>query len=297
MTDDALPITGGNPRKPEPGLHLVATPIGAARDITLRALDILAGAEVLAAEDTRTLRRLLEIHGIPLAGRPLLAYHDHNGDAARPRLLAALAEGKSVAYASEAGTPLVADPGLKLARAAIAAGQRVLAAPGASAVLAALSVAGLPTDRFLFAGFPPAAAGARKTWLAELAAVPATLVIYESPKRVNRTLVELCEIFGTERDMALCRELTKRFEEVIRGSIGDVTGRLAGQELRGEIVLVIDRGAALIADERDIETALRLALAQPDVRVKEVAAEMATRFGLPRRDIYQMALRLMEAER
>ena len=144
-----------------PGLHFVATPIGAARDITLRALDILAGAEILAAEDTRTLRHLMEIHGIALGDRPLLSYHDHNGTAVRPRLLAALAEGRAVAYASEAGTPLVADPGFQLARAAIAGGYAVLAAPGPSAVLAALTVSGLPTDRFLFAGFPPAGAGDR----------------------------------------------------------------------------------------------------------------------------------------
>ena len=159
-----------------PGLHLVSTPIGAARDITLRGLDLLAGADVLAAEDTRSLRRLMEIHGVPLKGRPLIAYHDHNGAQVRPRLIALLAEGKSIAYASEAGTPLVADPGFQLARAAIAAGHSVLAAPGASAVLTALAVGGLPTDRFCFAGFPPAQGAARKAWLAELAPIPATLV-------------------------------------------------------------------------------------------------------------------------
>ena len=138
-----------------PGLHFIATPIGAARDITLRALDILAGSDVLAAEDTRTLRHLMEIHGVALNGRPLWAYHDHNGEAVRPRILAALAEGKSVAYASEAGTPLVADPGYQLSKAAIAAGHVVLAAPGPSAVLAALTVSGLPSDKFMFVGFPP----------------------------------------------------------------------------------------------------------------------------------------------
>ena len=135
------------PRPLAPGLHFVATPIGAARDITLRALDILRAADVLAAEDTRTLRHLMEIHGIPLAGRPLVAYHDHNGEAVRPRLMRALEDGRSVAYASEAGTPLVADPGYQLARAAIAAGHKVLTAPGPSAVLAALTVSGMPTDR------------------------------------------------------------------------------------------------------------------------------------------------------
>ncbi len=174
-----------------PGLHFVSTPIGAARDITLRALDVLAGADVLAAEDTRTLRHLMEIHGVPLGDRPLWPYHDHNGDAMRPRLLRALEEGKSVAYASEAGTPLVADPGYQLARAAIAAGIPVLAAPGASAVLAALTVSGLPSDRFLFAGFPPTGAGDRARFLAEVGSVQATLILYEIAEArepaVNRT--------------------------------------------------------------------------------------------------------------
>ncbi len=296
MTDDSLPIHASGPRRPEPGLHLVATPIGAARDITLRALDILAGADVLAAEDTRTLRHLMEIHGIALGGRQVVAYHDHNGESARPRLLAALAAGQSVAYASEAGTPLVADPGLKLARAAIAAGHRVLAAPGPSAVLAALSVAGLPTDRFLFAGFPPTGAGARAAWLAELATVPATIVIYESPKRVSRLLGELVQSFGKERETALCRELTKRFEEVIRGSIGDLAKRLAGQDLRGEIVLVIDRGARGAVGAADLEADLRAALAAPGMRVKDAAAQVATRHGLPRREMYALALRLADQD-
>jgi 16S rRNA (cytidine1402-2'-O)-methyltransferase len=179
-----------------PGLHFVSTPIGAARDITLRALDVLAGADVLAAEDTRTLRHLMEIHGVPLGDRPLWPYHDHNGDAMRPRLLRALEEGKSVAYASEAGTPLVAGPGYQLARAAIAAGGPVLAAPGASAVLAALTVSGLPSDRFLFAGFPPTGAGDRARFLAEVGSVQATLILYESPKRVNRLLIELRDSLG-----------------------------------------------------------------------------------------------------
>lgn len=295
MTDDIPPSRTGA-RRPEPGLHLVATPIGAARDITLRALDILAGADLLAAEDTRTLRHLMEIHGIPLGGRHVVAYHDHNGDAARPRILAALAEGKSVAYASEAGTPLVADPGMKLARAAIEAGHRVLAAPGPSAVLAALTVAGLPTDRFLFAGFPPSAAGARRSWMAELAAIPATLVIYESPKRVSRTLGELCEALGKERLGSVCRELTKRFEDVSRGTLDQLAAQFAGQEPKGEIVLVIDRAGETVPLEGEVEAALALALAAPDARVKDVATAVAARFGLARRDVYQMALKQAKRE-
>ena len=276
------------------GLHFVATPIGAARDITLRALDILAGADVLAAEDTRTLRHLMEIHGVSLGDRPLVAYHDHNGEAVRPRLLRALEEGRSVAYASEAGTPLVADPGYQLARAAIAAGHPVLAAPGPSAVLAALTVSGLPTDRFLFAGFPPAGAGDRARFLAEIAPVPATLVLYESPKRISRLLGELAQALGGERQAAVCRELTKRFEEVSRGSLADLAAQFADRDVKGEIVVVIDRGRVAVATKSDIEAALRQALRGASVR--DAAAEVAEAFGLPRKEVYRMALGLSEEE-
>lgn len=285
-TPDARHSAGSGGPVP-PGLHLVSTPIGAARDITLRALDLLAGADVLAAEDTRTLRHLMEIHGIPLAGRPLIAYHDHNGTQVRPRLLALLAEGRSVAYASEAGTPLVADPGFQLARAAIAAGHKVLAAPGASAVLAALAVGGLPTDRFCFLGFPPAQGAARKTWLAEATAIPATLVIYESPKRIHRLLGELAE--HGDRDAALCRELTKRFEEVIRGSLAEVAAAIAGRDLKGEIVLLLGQAAARDASV-DLDAMLRAALAGASLREAVDSVTGAT--GLPRRQVYQRALAL-----
>ncbi|HSF93706.1 MAG TPA: 16S rRNA (cytidine(1402)-2'-O)-methyltransferase, partial [Thermohalobaculum sp.] len=169
----------------------MATPIGNAADVTLRALDVLARADALAAEDTRQTRKLMEIHGIPLAGRPMIAYNDRNGAERRPKIIGWLREGKSVAYCSDAGTPLVADPGYRLAEAAIAEGLALTAIPGASAVLTALSLAGLPTDRFLFAGFLPAKAGARKAELAELAAVPATLVFYESPRRLAAALADM----------------------------------------------------------------------------------------------------------
>jgi 16S rRNA (cytidine1402-2'-O)-methyltransferase len=275
-----------------PGLHFVATPIGAARDITLRALDILASANVLAAEDTRTLRHLMELHGIPLGGRPLVAYHDHNGAAMRPRLMTALAEGRSVAYASEAGTPLLADPGFQLARAAIAAGHLVLAAPGPSALLAALGVAGLPTDRFLFAGFPPPTAAARRRFLADLSDIPATLVFYESPKRLNQTLGDMVPLFGEARQVAVCRELTKRFETVVRGPLGAVATQFAGTAVRGEVVVVLDRAAPVVATEDAVAAALSKALASASV--KDAAAAVASRLGLPKRDVYQMALRLSE---
>jgi 16S rRNA (cytidine1402-2'-O)-methyltransferase len=275
-----------------PGLWFVATPIGAARDITLRALDILASAEVLVAEDTRTLRHLMDIHGVKLGDRPLVAYHDHNGAEARPRILRALGEGKSVAYCSEAGTPVVADPGYQLACAAIEAGHPVSAAPGPSAAIMALSVSGLPSDRFLFAGFPPAAAGARARWIDEIGSIPATLILYESPKRVQRLLGELCEHWGQARRASLCRELTKRFEEVRRGTLGSLRDGLDGDAVRGEIVLVVGRPLVVVPDAGDVDAALHEALGR--LRVKDAAAEVAVALGLPRRDVYQRALALKE---
>ena len=275
-----------------PGLHFIATPIGAARDITLRALDILAGSDVLAAEDTRTLRHLMEIHGVALNGRPLWAYHDHNGEAVRPRILAALAEGKSVAYASEAGTPLVADPGYQLSKAAIAAGHVVLAAPGPSAVLAALTVSGLPSDKFMFVGFPPNTSAARLSFLSEMAQIPATLVFYESPKRLSKLLTDMVSSLGEERRAVVCRELTKKFEETTRGSLGELVAVFDGIAIKGEIVVLVDRDHKAKADPITVETALRSALAQ--MSVKDAAAMVAESLALPRRDVYQVALNIVK---
>ena len=275
-----------------PGLHFIATPIGAARDITLRALDILAGSDVLAAEDTRTLRHLMEIHGVALNGRPLWAYHDHNGEAVRPRILAALAEGKSVAYASEAGTPLVADPGYQLSKAAIAAGHVVLAAPGPSAVLAALTVSGLPSDKFMFVGFPPNTSAARLSFLSEMAQIPATLVFYESPKRLSKLLTDMVTSLGEERRAVVCRELTKKFEETTRGSLGELVAVFDGVAIKGEIVVLVDRDHKAKADPITVETALRSALAQ--MSVKDAAAMVAESLALPRRDVYQVALNIVK---
>ncbi|MCL1628349.1 16S rRNA (cytidine(1402)-2'-O)-methyltransferase [Roseibaca sp. V10] len=272
----------------DPGLHLIATPIGAARDITLRALDLLEGCDLLVAEDTRSLRRLMELHGVSLNGRRVLPYHDHNGAQMRPKLLTALQDGKSVLYASEAGTPLVSDPGFGLARAAIDAGLPVLSAPGASAVMAALCVAGLPSDRFCFMGFPPAQAGARKQMLQEAAIIPATLLFYESPKRIHRLLGELCDTLGADRQAALCRELTKRHEEVLRMPLGEMTLSIQDRTLKGEIVLVVDRAPPRVADAATLDAALDTALRK--MSVKEAAAHVARDLGLPRRDVYQAAL-------
>ncbi len=275
-----------------PGLYFVATPIGSARDITLRALDILREADVIAAEDTRTLRHLLEIHGIPLNHRPLLAYHDHNGAAMRPRLLSYLREGASLAYASEAGTPLVADPGYRLAEAAIAEGLPLTTAPGPSAVLAALTVSGLPSDRFLFAGFAPTGGAARRSWLSELAEVPSTLIFFESPRRVGEMLNDLCETLGEGRQAAVCRELTKRFEEVARGTLAELAARFAEAPPRGEVVIVVGRPLPAPADEGAIVAALRARLGH--MSRKDAAAEVAAALKRPRREIYQIALSLDE---
>jgi len=272
-----------------PGLYLVATPIGNARDITLRALDILAAADVIAAEDTRTARKLLDIHGVNLGNRPLIAYHDHSGETGRAGLLKLIAAGRAVAYVSEAGTPLVSDPGYALARAVGEAGFHVTAAPGASAVLAALSLAGLPSDRFLFAGFAPTTRTQRLKWLEELVSVPATLVIYESPRRVGELLIDLVQTAGAHRQAAVARELTKKFEEVMRGSLGELSSALDGRGLRGEVVVLVDRGRDAVADET-MEAALRRAL--ETMSLKDAAATVAEAYGLKRRKVYQAALEM-----
>lgn len=282
-------MSGAPSNKPlQPGLYFVATPLGNARDITLRALDILGSADLLAAEDTRTLKRLMEIHGVPLAGRRIVAYHDHNGAEARPKLLAALRDGRSVAYASEAGSPLVADPGFVLGREAIAAGFPVFSAPGPAAVIAALTVSGLPSDRFTFVGFPPSAPGARRRFLAGLVDAPGTLILYESPKRIAATLAAASEAFGGDRPAAVCRELTKKFEEVLRGCLSELAHRAVETPPRGEIVLCIGKGEN-IPDAEDLEAALREAMKTQ--RLKDAARDVADRFGVSRRDLYQMGLR------
>jgi 16S rRNA (cytidine1402-2'-O)-methyltransferase len=273
------------------GLHIVATPIGAARDITLRSLDILAGADLLAAEDTRNTRRLLDIHGIKLGDRRLLAYHDHNGAKVRPQIIEALKGGASVAYVSDAGTPMVADPGFDLSRAVIAEELPVLAAPGASAVLAALCVSGQPTDRFFFAGFAPNKTSARKRFLKEFEAVPSTMVFYESPKRIAASLSDMVEVYGAAREVSVCRELTKKFEEVLRGTLQDVADQVAAREsIKGEIVVVLGPPLEREVSEADIDAALITALRK--MRVKDAAGDVAAQLDLPRKEVYARALAL-----
>jgi len=272
------------------GLYFVATPIGAARDITLRALDVLASADVIAAEDTRSLRRLMDIHGVPLGTRRLISYHDHSGAGTRAHLLQALAEGRSVAYASEAGMPLIADPGYDLSKSASDAGHLVTVAPGPSAVLAALTLAGLPTDAFFFAGFLPNASAARRKRLEQLRAIPGTLVFYESPKRVAASVADMADVLGGARAAAMCRELTKKFEETRRGTLAELAASLEGANVKGEVVILVDREDSESVSELDLESSLRAAMATESVRD---AADLVSRaHNVPRREVYQLALKL-----
>ncbi len=290
----AAPPEAGEAALP-PGLYLVATPIGSADDITLRALDILRRADILAAEDTRRTGQLLAMHGVDRGARVMMGYHDHNAPRALPRLIAQIREGASVALVSDAGTPLIADPGWRLAHEAIAAGLSVTAAPGASAALAALSISGLPTDRFFFGGFPPSKAAERARFLEGLAQVPATLIFYEAPHRLPESVAAMARAFG-DRPAAICRELTKKFEEARRGALSALAGALAEEgPPKGEIVVVIGPPQAQSAGEDEIEAALRAALRENSVR--DAAALVAEALGLPRKELYRRALALSDADR
>jgi 16S rRNA (cytidine1402-2'-O)-methyltransferase len=271
------------------GLHLVATPIGNLRDITVRALEVLAAADLIACEDTRVTRKLTDHYGI---ATPLTPYHDHNAAEARPKLLARLEQGAVVALVCDAGTPLVSDPGYKLVREAREAGHGVTTLPGASAVLAALTLCGLPTDRFFFEGFLPAKQGQRRNRIGELARIPATLVLFETGPRIADALADLAEGLGP-RQAAICRELTKLHEEVRRGDLAALARDYAGTaESRGEMVIVIapSDSAAREIDATELDALLRQALDR--LSVKEAVAEIAAVTGHPRRAVYQRALAL-----
>ena len=274
------------------GLYFVATPIGNARDITLRALDILASADLIAAEDTRTARKLMDIHGVPLGNRKLVPFHDHSKDAQAQRIVGQIKAGSAVAYVAEAGTPLIADPGYELGQAASAAGCMVTAAPGASALLAALNVSGQGTDRFAFVGFLPAGKAQRDAELANLRDLPFTLVFYESPKRVGELLASLRDTLGREREGAVCRELTKRFEEVRKGSLDELAMFYAGDAPRGEIVVIVGRSGASSVSDSDVIAALEEAM--KTMRVKDAATMVGGALGLPKREVYQIALGLAD---
>ncbi|MVA79152.1 16S rRNA (cytidine(1402)-2'-O)-methyltransferase [Agrobacterium vitis] len=280
------PVTA---RPIEPALYLVATPIGNLSDITLRALEVLAGADVLACEDTRVTRVLLDRYGITT--RPY-AYHEYNAEEVGPKLIEALASGKSVALVSDAGTPLVSDPGYRLAKLAIEAGLRVVPLPGPSAPLAALVGSGLPNDAFLFAGFLPTKDKARRDRLAQWAATPATLIFFESPHRIGATLAAAAEVLGADRSACVCRELTKTFEEFRRGTLAELSDWYDDErQVKGEIVLVV--GPPLPSgplDAADVDRLL-VQLAQT-LPTAGAATEAARQTGLPRKDLYQRLLEL-----
>jgi 16S rRNA (cytidine1402-2'-O)-methyltransferase len=277
----------------KPGLYVVATPIGNLADVTLRALSMLAGADAILAEDTRVSRTLLARYGI---GTPLSPYHEHNAAEARPRALRRMAEGQALALISDAGTPLISDPGYRLVAEALALGLAVTAAPGASAALAALCVAGLPTDRFFFEGFLPPRSAARRERINALAAIPATLVFYEAPSRLAETLADLAVELGS-RPAAVARELTKLHEEVRRGPLDELAADYAAaSEPKGEIVIVVGGPQAreTVSEEvltQDLVEALRT------LSVKDAAAAVAAKHGLRRRQVYSRALALAGAPR
>ena len=274
----------------EPGLYLVATPIGNLRDVTLRALDLLAVADLIACEDTRVSAKLLAHFGL---SAPLAAYHEHNAERMRPKLMERLKAGAVVALISDAGTPLVSDPGWKLVRAALADGIRVSTLPGPSAALAGLLLSGLPSDRFLFAGFLPSKSAARKKSLAALAAVQATLIFFETAPRLAASLADMAESLG-DRPAAVARELTKLYEEVHRQPLAALAAhyRAAGPP-KGEIVVLVAppaSGAAATLDEAALDRSLSAALAT--MSVKDASAAVAAATGQPRRLVYQRALAL-----
>lgn len=272
----------------DPGLYIVATPIGNLSDITLRALQVLAAADAVLAEDTRVSRQLLSHFAIDTRR---IAYHEHNAAIARPRILARLAKGQAIALTSDAGTPLISDPGYKLIAESVAAGFPVRSLPGPSAVLAALTTAGLPTDRFFFEGFLPQKSAARRKRANALAGIPATLIFYEAPSRLAETLADLAAEFGPRR-AAVARELTKLYEETRRDSLPELAAYYAGIEPpRGEIVIVV--GPPLVArplSGEGLDTEIQAALER--LSTKDAAAVVAARIGLPRREVYARALRL-----
>jgi 16S rRNA (cytidine1402-2'-O)-methyltransferase len=273
--------------KAAPGLYLVATPIGNLGDVTLRALETLAGVDIIACEDTRITRRLTERYGISAELKP---YHEHNAALARPKILERLAQGASIALVSDAGTPLISDPGFKLVREVCAAGHAVIALPGPSSVLAALAVAALPTDRFFFEGFLPSKETARRARLTELARIEATLVMFESGSRVQDTLADLAAIMG-DRSAAICREMTKLHEDIRRAPLSELAQAADALETRGEFVLVIAPPAdKALMEEDEVDQLLRERLAHDSV--KDAVAHAVELSGRPRREIYARALEL-----
>lgn len=272
-------------------LYVVATPIGHLADFSLRAASILARADSIYCEDTRHSRQLLAQYGI---SRSLKPYHEHNEERELPRVLEELAAGRSVALISDAGTPLVSDPGFKLVREAVAAGFRVITIPGPSAPIAALACSGLPTDRFLFAGFLPSKQSARRARLAEMATVPATLVFFEAPSRLADALSDMAEVLGGSRSAVVARELTKLHEEVRRGLLDDLARAAAEIEPRGEVVLLVGPPAPSEIGDEEIVDRLEECLAHRSVR--DASRAVAEALGVPRSRVYDLAVRIRRGD-
>ncbi len=280
--------------RPSAGLYIVATPIGNARDITLRALDILRHADVIACEDTRVTQKLLSIHGIKPNG--LMSYHEHNAEKARPQIMKRLENGEIVAVVSDAGTPLINDPGFRLVTDCRAARLAVHAIPGASAVTTALVLAGLPTDRFMYCGFPPPKSGKRRTWLGGVQGVDATLVFLESPKRLAASLADMAAVLGAAREAAVLREMTKTFEETRTAPLGALATQYAeAPPPRGEVTIAVGPPGADEAPDREaLVQRLKDALTTESVRA--AAARISAETGMPRREIYNLALEIKKAD-
>ena len=285
----ALPSPGADADLP-PGLHVVATPIGNLGDITLRALQVLAGADRIACEDTRITSRLLRHYGIDT---PMTSHHEHNEIESAKSLVRAMLAGEAVALVSDAGTPLVSDPGYRLVQAAIESGIAVWPIPGPSAALAALAASGMPSSRFYFEGFLPAKAGARRQRLQALASVDATLIVFESPRRLGACLADMLALFGGSRRICIARELTKLHEEMIRGDLASLAERYASEVPKGEVVLVLEPPAAETPSDPD---GLLLELLA-DMSVSRAAAKAAELTGLSKRELYKRCLALSSGQR
>ena len=274
------------------GLYLVATPLGSARDITLRALDVFSSCDAIAAEDTRSLRKLLNIHNISINDRPLISYNDFNGDQIRPKIFEWLDKNMAVAYASDAGMPLIADPGYQLSKQAANRGFYVTSVPGASACITALTLSGLPTDRFFFEGFLPVTKEKRRHKLKELSNLKSTLIFYESPKRLIKMFDDLVAIMGENRRAVIARELTKKFEQIISGTLAELYAIIQKEQLKGELVVLLDRPISTGLADIDVKAELSVALSK--MTLKDASNFVAAANGLSKRYVYNLALSMRE---